>query len=177
MALTDAAIRAAKPQEGRTIKLSDGGGLQLWVKPTGSKLWNIAYRFGGKQLKLSLGAYPAVALKDAREQRDAAKRLLTAGIDPGQHKKNAALAKANAEASTFDTIASELLDKKRREAKAERTLDKLEWLLTLARPAIGVRPIAEISAPEVLSVLQVVEARGRHETARRLRATIGQVFR
>lgn len=177
MPLSDAAIRSAKPQEGRTIKLSDGSGLQLWVKPTGSKLWNIAYRFGGKQLKLSLGAYPAVALKDAREQRDAAKRLLAAGIDPGQYKKSAALAKANAEANTFDTIASELLDKKRREAKAERTLGKLEWLLSLASPAIGSRPIAEITAAEVLAVLRTVESRGRHETARRLRATIGQVFR
>ena len=67
MALTDSAIRSAKPLEGSTLKLSDGGGLQLWVVPSGSKLWNIAYRFGGKQLKLSLGAYPAVGLKDARE--------------------------------------------------------------------------------------------------------------
>jgi Arm DNA-binding domain len=83
MPLSDAVIRAAKTQEGRTIKLSDGGSLQLWVTPSGSKLWNIAYRFGGKQLKLSLGAYPAVGLKEAREQRDATKRLLAAGIDPG----------------------------------------------------------------------------------------------
>ena len=82
-----------------------------------------------------------------------------------------------ASANTFDAIATELLDKKRREAKAERTLGKLEWLLSLARPAIGARPIAEITAPEVLGVLRSVEARGRHETARRLRATIGEVFR
>jgi len=72
MPLSDATIRAAKPQEGRTTKLSDGGGLQLWVAPSGSKLWKIAYRLGGKQLKLSLGFYPAIGLKDAREQRDAA---------------------------------------------------------------------------------------------------------
>ena len=87
MALTDAAIRVAKPPEGRTIKLSDRGGLQLWVRPSGSKLWNIAYRFGGKQLKLSIGAYPAVGLKDARELRDAAKQLLVSGIHPGEQKK------------------------------------------------------------------------------------------
>jgi integrase len=177
MSLSDAAIRAAKPQEGRTIKLSDGGGLQLWVKPTGSKLWNVAYRFGGKQLKLSLGAYPAVGLKDAREQRDSAKRLLAAGIDPGQRKKTAALAKANAEANTFEAIAAELLDKKRREAKVDRTIAKLEWLLSLARPAIGARPIGEITAAEIVGALRAVESRGRHETARRLRATIGEVFR
>lgn len=174
---TDAGIRAAKSQESRTVKLSDGGGLQLWVTPSGSKLWNIAYRFSGKQLKLSLGPYPAVSLKDARERRDAARRLLASGIDPGQQKKAAALTEANAKANTFEAIADELLEKKRREAKADRTLNKLEWLLSLARPSIGSRPIAEITAPDVLSVLRAVEARGRHETARRLRATIGQVFR
>jgi len=177
MALTDTAIRGAKPQAGHTQKLSDGGGLQLWVVPTGSKLWKIAYRYGGKQLKLSLGAYPAVGLKDAREQREAAKRLLAAGVDPGQQKKTVALTKANAGANTFDAVAAELLEKKRRESKAATTLGKVKWLLSLAGPGIGARPIAEITAPEVLSVLRGVEARERHETARRLRATIGQVFR
>jgi integrase len=86
-------------------------------------------------------------------------------------------AKATASADTFDALATELLDKKRRESKADRTLGKLEWLLRLARPALGARPIAEITAPEVLGVLRGVESRGRYETARRLRATIGQVFR
>jgi Arm DNA-binding domain len=84
----------------------------------GSKLWNIAYRFGGKHLKLSLGAYPPVGLKEAREQRDTAKRLLAAGIDPGQQKKTDALAKANARANTFAIIADELLAKKMREGLA-----------------------------------------------------------
>ena len=177
MALTDTSIRAAKPQEGRTIKLSDGGGLQLWVTPAGSKLWNIGYRFGGKQLKLSLGAYPAVGLKDAREQRDAAKRLLAAGIHPGQQKKTAALVKANAEANTFGIIADELLAKKAREGLASTTLKKVQWLLTFARPALGAHPIAAITASEILVVLRSVEGRGRHETAKRLRATIGECFR
>jgi hypothetical protein len=90
--------------------------------PTGSKLWNIAYRFAGKQLKLSLGAYPVISLKDARTQRDAAKQLLASSVDPGQQKKIVALTKTNAEANTFDAIAAELLDKKRRESKADKTL-------------------------------------------------------
>jgi integrase len=102
---------------------------------------------------------------------------LAIGIDPGQQKKTAALLKANAEANTFDAIADELLEKKRREAKAVRTLGKLKWLLSLARPTIGTRPVTEITAPNVLGILRTVEARGRHETARRLRATIGEVFR
>lgn len=79
--------------------------------------------------------------------------------------------------NTFGAIAREFLDKKRREAKAEGTLAQLEWRLSLARPAIGARAIAEITAPEILGVLRSVETRGRHETARRLRATIGEVFR
>lgn len=177
MALSDAAIRAAKPQEGRTLKLSDGGGLQLWVAPSGSKLWKIAYRFGGKQLKLSLGSYPATGLKGARDQRDAAKRLLAAGVDPGHQKKTVAMAKANAEANTFAVIADELLAKKAREDLASKTLQKAQWLLAFARRALRARPIAAITAPEILAVLRGVEGRGRHETAKRLRATIGEVFR
>jgi integrase len=177
MALSDTAIRGAKSSDGRTVKLSDGGGLQLWVTPTGSKLWSVAYRFGGKQLKLSLGIYPAVSLKDARERRDAAKRLLASGIDPGQQKKTDRITKANTEASTFDAIAAELLDKKLREEKSERTIEKARWLLSLASPTLGPRPIGEITAPDILAVLRIAENRGRLESAKRLRETIGQVFR
>lgn len=86
-------------------------------------------------------------------------------------------AKVAASANTFAAIADGLLNQKRREGKAERTTSKIEWLLGLARPDLGGRPIAEITAAEVLRVLKKVEARGRLETATRLRATIGQVFR
>jgi hypothetical protein len=121
--------------------------------------------------------YPATSLREAREARDEAKRLLDDGQDPSLAKRLSKAAKVSAAANTFAAIAAELLDKKRREAKADRTLSKLEWLLSLAGPAIGARPIAEITAPEVLGALRAVESRGRHETAKRLRATIGQVFR
>jgi len=176
MPLTDIEIRKAKAGD-RLAKLSDGGGLQLWIEPNGAKRWRLAYRFAGAQKLLAIGVYPSVGLKEARDARDEAKRLLANGQDPSLAKKLAKAANAAASANTFDAIADELLDKKRREAKAERTLDKLDWLLSLARPAIGGRPIGEITAPEVLSVLRAVEARGRHETARRLRATISEVFR
>ncbi len=176
MSLTDIEIRKAKPGP-RLVKLSDGGGLQLWLMPDGAKRWRLAYRFAGSQKVLAIGVYPAVGLREAREAREEAKRLLADGRDPSQTKKIAKAVRAVESANTFDAIADELLDKKKREAKAERTLGKLEWLLGLARPALGPRPIAEITAPEVLSVLRAVEARGRHETAKRLRATIGQVFR
>ena len=176
MPLTDKEIRTAKPGA-RLVKLSDGGGLQLWIMPDGAKRWRFAYRLAGLQKVLAVGVYPATGLREAREARDDAKRLLADGQDPAIVKKLAKAAKAAANANTFEAIAAELLDKKRREAKAEKTLSKLEWLLSLARPAIGPRPITEITAPEVLAVLRGVESRGAHETAHRLRATIGEVFR
>jgi integrase len=176
MALTDLQIKNAKPSAG-IIKLSDGGGLQLWITSDGAKRWRLAYRFDGKQKALAIGVYPAVGLREAREEREAAKKLLAGGQDPSITRKVAKANRIVAGANTFAAVASELLEKKRREAKAERTLGKVEWLLSLAAPTIGARPISEITAPEILSALRAVEARGRHETARRLRATIGEVFR
>ena len=177
MPLTDVQIRNAKPRPEGIQKLSDGGGLQLWVTSTGGKLWCVAYRQDGKQRKLSLGAYPSVSLKVAREGREKLKTALASGIDPGQQKRAARAQKANIAANTFGIVGNELLAKKRREGAADATLTKVEWLLAFTRAKLGARPVAEISAPEVLAVLQTVEQRGRHETARRLRSTIGEVFR
>ncbi len=98
-------------------------------------------------------------------------------FDPGQQKKAAALAKANTEANTFAVIADELLVKKMREGLEPATLQKVQWLLDFARPTLGARPVAAITAPEILLVLRGVEGRGRHETAKRLRSTIGECFR
>ena len=174
--LTDRTIKAAK-SAAKTRKLSDGGGLQLHVTPTGSRLWCLAYRWDRKQLKLSLGAWPAVGLADARAKRDEARRLLAQNIDPRAQRKADAATKASACANTFDAVAAEVVDRKRREAKAVLTLGKISWLLSLASPAIGARPIADITAPEILAVLRTVETRGRFETARRLRSTISEVMR
>ncbi len=181
MPLTDIAVRTAKPSQ-TVQKLSDGGGLQLWVTPSGSKLWCLAYRdLSGKQKKLSFGAYPAVTLAKAREERGKAKTLLASGIDPGQHAKtekaNKAVAEANNEANTFAALATELLAKKKREGKASNTIGKREWLYGLAGDAFGKRPIADITAQEILRVIQVVENKGLLETARRMRSSIGEVFR
>lgn len=177
MPLIDIQLRNAKPRQGHILKISDGGGLQLWVTPTGSKLWNVAYRLDGKQKKFSIGPYPLISLKGAREARDAVKRQLVAGLDPSQEKRRAAAEKADKRRQTFSVVAAGLIDKKRIEKKSDNTLGKIEWLLRLARPSLGTRPISEITAPEILAVLKTVEARGKLETAKRLRATIGQVFR
>lgn len=177
MPLTDLAIRAFKPAE-NPYKKSDGGGLQLRVMPSGSKLWVLMYRNAkGTQRKLSFGGYPAVTLEKARAKREAAKALIADGIDPFDHYELQKAHKQEAEAHTFAKVAAELLDKKRREGKASNTIGKREWLYSLAGESFGKRPIAEIAAPEVLRVLQAVEAKGHLETARRLRSSIGEVFR
>jgi integrase len=126
---------------------------------------------------LAVGVYPATGLREAREARDEAKKLLAIGQDPSLAKKLAKLSKAAASANSFDAIAAELLEKKRREQKADRTIVKFEWFMSLARPAIGARPIVEITSLEILAVLRPIEARGRLETAKKLRGAIGQVFR
>jgi len=176
MALTDRKIRNVEASKS-LAKLSDGGGLQLWVMPDGAKRWRLAYRHNGKQKTLAIGVYPTTSLREARDARDDARRLLSSGQDPSLVRKLNKAAKAKASANTFNSLADELLEMKRREARAERTTSKVEWLLSLARPDLGARPIADINAPEILRVLKSVEARGRLETAKRLRATIGQVFR
>lgn len=176
MPLTDIQIRTAKGRE-KPYKLSDGGWLYLYVTPAESKLWRMAYRFSDKERVLTLGAYPMVSLKDARIARDEAKMLLSKGIDPNQKKRTDKFTKSISDAITFKVISEELLAKVKREGKADITISKKLWLLNMAYPAIGDRPIAEISAPEVLAILQKVENTGILETAKRLRSTIGQVFR
>jgi integrase len=176
MALTDLAIKRALPGA-KIMKLSDGGGLQLWITPDGAKRWRIAYRFGGSQKTLAVGVYPDIGLKDARDAREDARKILARGEDPLLVKRAAKAAKAKEGSNTFTAIAGELAEKKRREKKAAATMRKFDWFMTFAFPALGSRPIAEISAREVLAVLKEVEARGTHETARKLRTAIGDVFR
>jgi hypothetical protein len=171
--LNDTRIRTTKPRN-RPIKLSDSGGLYLLIAPHGSKLWRLAYRFGGKQKTLSIGAYPIITLKVARDKREEAKRLLANGIDPSmQRRLDKQIASTG---NTFKAVAEEVLAKLEKEGRADVTLTKKRWLLDFVYPAFGDRPIAEITAPEVLSVLRRVEARGRYETARRLRSTCRRVL-
>lgn len=175
MPLTDTVCRNTK--SGPALrKISDGGGLQLWLYPNGARLWRIAYRFGGKQKLLAVGPCPTITLAAARNAREDAKRHLANGEDPSEIKRQRKAAQA-AEGDTFGVIAEEYVTKLRREGRAETTIAKTEWLLTFAYPKLGKRPIIEITAPEVLKALRVVEMRGRHESARRLRSTIGSIFR
>ncbi|BCH26730.1 tyrosine-type recombinase/integrase [Mesorhizobium sp. L-8-3] len=172
MALSDVKCRNARPAS-KLVKLSDGGGLQLWVQPTGSRLWRLAYRFGCKQKLLALGSYPLISLAEAREARDTAKRLLLRGIDPAQERKSQ---KASAE-DTFRSIAEDYVDKLKKEGRADRTITKVKWLLDFAYPTFGDKSVREIDPATILAALRSVEVRGRYESARRMRSTIGSVFR
>lgn len=174
MPLTDLRCRSEQPRE-KLHKLVDGGGLQLWVQPSGTRLWRFAYRFAGKQKLLALGVYPSVSLAKARQAREEAKRLLAQNLDPAIERKRAA--EAETSAPTFRAIADEYVQKLRREARAEATLTKTEWLLAFANAEFGDEPIRSVGAPAVLRVLQKLEVRERYESARRLRSTIGSVFR
>lgn len=176
MPLTDTKIRNLKPKA-KPYKVADGEGLYLQVTPNGSKLWRCRYRFGGVEKLLSFGAYPVVSLVRAREKRFEAKKLLADGIDPRAKEK---AEKAEQEAiteHTFEKIANELVEKLRHEGKAEVTLKKKQWLLDMAIADFGQRPIRDVTPALILATLRKVEARGIYETAKRLRSTIGQVFR
>ncbi len=176
MALTDTAIRLAKAGA-KDCKLADGKGLYLLVTSSGSKLWRLKYRMDGKEKKLALGAYPEVSLKEARARRDAARQAAQAGNDPSVAKREARIAGRMAAATTFVGIAEEYIAKLEAEGKAAITVAKTRWLLTKLSPALGTRPIADISPHELLAVLKKVERAGHRETARRLRSLSSRIFR
>lgn len=191
--LSDKAIRAAlksAAESGKARKVSDGGGLVLEARPTGTGWWRWRFWRDGKEGMLSLGTYPEVSLAQARQKRDEARKLAAAGADPSETRKTAkAERKAAAEAAalaadgkpapgTFEAVAREWLstvhEVKVSAGHAERTRIRLEQD---AFPWIGRRPIAEIEAPELLQLLRKVEARGAIETAHRIKDSCGQVFR
>ncbi len=174
MPLTDARCRSAQPGF-KLQKLTDGGGLQLWVQPNGARLWRFAYRFSGKQKLLALEVYPTIPLARARQVRQDAKRLLADGLDPAVEKKRHV--QAEIDAPTFRGIAAEYVAKLKREDRSEATIAKTEWLLNFANAKFGNEPICKIAPPAILAMLQALEARERYESARRLRSTVGSVFK
>ena len=176
MALTAIAIKSAKGRH-KPYKLTDGDGLYLAVMPNGSRYWRMNYRFLGKQKTLSFGVWPDTGLADARAQRDAARKLLARGGDPGEQIKLDRIAATVAAANSFQAIAEEWLAKAERENRSAVTMKKLRWLTTFLNGSIGKRPIASISAQELLVVLRKMESKGRYETAKRLRSTCSQIFR
>jgi integrase len=176
MPLTQFTIHNARAKD-KPYKLPDGGGLHLLVQVNGSKLWRLRYRFGSAEKMLSLGAYPAVSLASARAKREEAKKLLADGTDPSRQRKLEKYARAVDAQNTFGSIAAEYVANLEAQKAAVTTLEKNRWLLQDLATPLSDRPISAITPAEVLDVLKRVEKSGRRETARRLRGTIGCVFR
>ena len=185
MPLTDTAIRNAKPgmtpkgvPTGNPYKLGDSGGLYVEVRPDGGKYWRLKYRIGGKEKRLSLGVYPEVTLAKARERRDEARKLLLVdGIDPSAHRKATKAAGVERGANSFEVIAREWFARLKptwNNDHADRIIARLERDIF---PWVGGRPIAEVTAPDLLAALRRIESRGALETAHRALGTCGQVFR
>lgn len=176
MPLTDTAIKNAKSSE-RPTKLFDGGGMYLLVSPTGGKLWRIKYRFGGKEKLLSLGTYPEVTLRDARERRDSARKLLANKVDPSDHRKAEKATVVDRAANSFEVVAREWFAKHCATLAANHSDRTLARLKRDIFPWIGARPVAEITAPELLAIVRRIEGRGALETAHRALQNCSQVFR
>ncbi|CBJ42757.1 tyrosine-type recombinase/integrase [Ralstonia solanacearum] len=176
MALTDTAIRNAKAAD-KPIKLFDGGGLFLHITPAGQRYWRLKYRFAGKEKLLAIGVYPEVGLKEARDRREEAKRLLGEGVDPSVERKVRKVATVERAANSFEAVAREWHAKYApgwSESNAKKVLARLE---NDVFPWLGGRPIAELKAPELLGVARRVESRGALDTAHRVLQTCGQIFR
>ncbi len=176
MPLTDTAIRRAKP-EAKPRKLFDERGLFLLLSQNGGKWWRFKYRFGGKEKQLSLGVYPDVSLKDARDRRDEARKLVANGIDPSDKRKAQKAMQDGVAGNSFEVVAREWYSKHSTNWSAghgDRILRRLEIDVF---PWIGAKPVGAVKAPELLSVIQRIEKRGALETAHRVLGNCGQVFR
>ena len=187
--LTDPAIRKAKPGD-KPVKMFDGGGLYLELRPNGARWWRLKYRIGGKEKRLSLGVYPAVTLADARRRRDEARALVATGTDPSDSRKadkagtyrqledERRAEQGLAPVGSFEQVAREWLLKvhepKVSAGYAKRSRIQLE---TDVFPWIGSKPVANVTAPMVLDLLRKIEARGSQDTAHRVKQTCGLVFR
>jgi integrase len=174
--LTDKEVKNATISE-RLRKLSDGRGLQLWIMPTGAKYWRLEFRHLGRRKLLALGTYPDVSLASARDKADAARRHITAGNDPSLMKRQQRARRDFEASNTFSLVAGQLVEKKRKEGRAEVTLAKMQWIIAKLQRDFGSLPIEAIRAPEIVRALQREEANGNLETARRMRTVIGEVFR
>ncbi|WP_136417737.1 integrase arm-type DNA-binding domain-containing protein [Herbaspirillum sp. ST 5-3] len=175
--LTDAQIKNAK-SKATSYKLSDGGGLYLEVMPTGAKLWRLKFkRLNGKESRLALGRYPEVSLTEAREKRLAARKLAGEGIDLADHRDAQKAAKATQAANNFEAVAREWLANNKDGWAASHHDKILGRFENDVFPYLGDKPIATITAPELLTVIRRIEGRGVLETAHRALANCGQVFR
>ena len=176
MPLTDSIARNAKPAA-KTVRMFDRDGLYLEVSPRGGKWWRLKYRYAGKEKRVSLGVYPEVNLKRARARTIDARQLLAEGVDPSENRRAAKAAQVEGAANSFEVVTREWIDNQMKSwvrGHGERILTRFERDIF---PWIGARPIAELTAPELLTTIRRIEKRGALETAHRALGNCGQVFR
>lgn len=177
--LTDIKIRNAKPKGSKPNKLADGGGMYLEVMPTGSKIWRMKYYrpVTKEENRLTFGTYPEVTLTAARDKRTAAKRLLSEGIDPAEHRDETRRTALHKSTNTFEKIAREWHKARLgdwTEGTAKNILHRFEEDIF---PEIGAIPIGDIVPMQMITTLQKVQERGALEIAHRLKANCDRVFR
>lgn len=174
--LTDNAIKNFKPSK-KPIRNFDSNGLYIEVSPRGGKWWRLKYRFQGKEKRLSLGVYPEISLKKARELRDEFRKMVAEGLDPSENRKSQKNSQIESGNNTFESIAKEWIVKHGRNwvtSHADRTMRRLERDIF---PWIGKKSISSITAHEILVCVQRIENRGALETAHRALQNCGQVMR
>ena len=176
MPLTDVEIRRAKAKE-KAYRMSDGGSLYLWVTPAGGKLWRWAYTHDGKEKLMAFGKYPDVPLALARERHAEARRLLAIGLDPMVQRKAAKNAEKIAAENSFETIAKLWFDHWRAEKSAQHVDATRRRMDANILPLLGARPITEIEAPELVTMVKMIEGRGAADLAKRAMQNVGQIFR
>ena len=174
--LTELGVHKAKPGS-KPKKFTDGRGLYLLLHPNGSKYWRMKYRFMGKEKLLALGVWPSVSLTEARKKRNESKLILKSGADPSMAKKNQKLTQYIRQSNTFGSVTEEWLEIKQKEWKSPYFDDVKSSIEIHLLPDLGQRPIAEITSPEVLSVLKKIEEQGKLEAASRSRQKCGAIFR
>ncbi|PHM61157.1 tyrosine-type recombinase/integrase [Xenorhabdus ishibashii] len=175
MKLTARQVETVKPQD-KDFKLSDGGGLYLLVKITGSKYWRLKYRIAGKEKLLAIGTFPLITLAEARRKRDEAKKLIAEGIDPNQDKKQKKLAAQGEISNTFESIAREWYEGRKDRWSVGYREDMMDAFEKDVFPYIGHRPIAEIKPLELLDLLSIMEKRGVTDKLKKVRQRCGEVW-
>lgn len=174
--LTVKEIEAAKPKD-KSYKLADGQGLYLEIMSSGAKYWRMKYRIAGKEKRLAFGVYPEIRPLEARDKAKDARSQIRAGIDPSAKKKADKQAAVLAGANTFEVVAREWLEGRKSHVEPAQHTKTLARMESDVFPWIGKQPIAELTAPEILTVLRRIDGRGARYTAHRVRSEVSRVFR
>lgn len=176
MPLTDAKIRNTKAAD-KPLKLTDGGGLYLEIRPTGTKLWRLRYRIDGKENVFAIGGYPEIGLADARDAREKAKPLIRQGIHPSHNRQAERLANSAANANTFEAVAREWIKKKSPSWTPYYLRQVERFMVADVFPFVGKLPIRSVSAAHLLEILNRIEGRGAATVALLVRQWSSAVFR